>query len=57
MKNVLEYYNEIGNKLAILLKKKFNGHLVHNKKLNQHKRRLSMCLCTSKVDWFNLKKR
>ena len=50
MKNVLEYYSEIGNKLAILLKKKFNGELVHNKKLNQHKRRLSMCLCTSKVD-------
>ena len=38
------------NTLAILLKKLFNGELVHNEKLNHHKKRLSMCLCTSKID-------
>ena len=48
---------KFGKKLAISSKKVFNSEFVHNKnclkaKKNQQRRKLSMFLCNSNIDWY-----
>ena len=52
-------YDEIWEKVCNIIKKECNSELVYNKKYlnakkNQHKRKISICLCTSKIEWFSL---
>ena len=49
------------SKISNIIKKIKSKHVYNKKNLkaekNQHKRRLSIHLCTSNIDWLNLQKR